>query len=52
MKDIGQKGNYVELLGSPSDNNAATRSNGFSTVLSQYPDFKKAGSQVANWDRT
>ena len=52
VKDIGQKGNYVELLGSPSDNNAATRSNGFNTVLSQYQDLKKVGSQVANWDRT
>ena len=52
VKDIGQKGNYVELLGAPSDNNAATRSNGFNTVLSQYPDLKKAGSQVASWDRT
>ena len=52
VKDVGQKGNYVELLGAPSDNNAATRSNGFNTVLSQYPDLKKAGSQVANWDRT
>ena len=52
VKDIGQKGNYVELLGSPSDNNAATRSNGFNTMLSQYQDLKKVGSQVANWDRT
>ncbi len=52
VKDIGQKSNYVELLGSPSDNNAATRSNGFNTVLSQYPNLKKVGSQVANWDRT
>ena len=52
VKDMGEKGNYVELLGSPSDNNAATRSNGYSTVLSQYPDLKKVGSQVANWDRT
>ena len=52
VKDVGQKGNYVELLGAPSDNNAATRSNGFSTVLSQYPDLKKVGSQVANWIRT
>ena len=52
VKDVGQKGNYVELLGAPSDNNAATRSNGFNTVLSQYPDLKKAGSQVASWDRT
>ena len=52
VKDVGQKANYVELLGSPSDNNAATRSNGFSTVLSQYDGLKKVGSQVGNWDRT
>lgn len=52
VKDVGQKGNYVELLGAPSDNNAATRSNGFNSVLSQYADLKKAGSQVANWKRT
>ena len=52
VKDVGQKGNYVELLGAPSDNNAATRSNGYETVLSQYDDLKKVGSQVANWDRT
>ncbi len=52
VKNIGQKGRYVELLGSPSDNNAATRSNGFETVLSQYDGLDKVGSQVANWDRT
>ena len=52
VKAVGQKGDYVELLGSPSDNNAATRSNGFDTVLSQYDDLHKSGSQVANWDRT
>ena len=52
VKDVGQKGDYVELLGSPSDNNAATRSNGYDTVLSQYDNLKKVGSQVGNWDRT
>ena len=52
VKSVGQKGNYVELLGAPSDNNAATRSNGYDTVLSQYDNLKKVGSQVANWDRT
>ncbi|HTJ92093.1 MAG TPA: D-ribose ABC transporter substrate-binding protein [Pararobbsia sp.] len=51
-KDMGSKGTYVELLGAPSDNNAATRSNGYKSVLSQYPDLKLVGSQVANWDRT
>jgi len=52
VKVVGHKGNYVELLGSPSDNNAATRSNGYETVLSQYDGLVKVGSQVANWDRT
>jgi erythritol transport system substrate-binding protein len=52
VESIGEKGNYVELLGNPSDNNAATRSNGYATVLSQYDGLKKVGSQVANWDRT
>ncbi|WP_062234444.1 D-ribose ABC transporter substrate-binding protein [Aureimonas sp. N4] len=51
VETVGDKGNYVELLGAPSDNNAATRSNGYKTVLSQYPDLKLVGSDVANWDR-
>ena len=52
VKAIGDKGNYVELLGNPSDNNAATRSNGYKSVLSQFEGLKKVGEQVANWDRT
>lgn len=52
VKVMGDKGKYVELFGAPSDNNAATRSNGYKTVLSQYPDLNKAASEVANWDRT
>ncbi len=52
VEAMGNKGKFVELVGAPSDNNAATRSNGFKTVLSQYPDLGKAGSEVANWDRT
>ena len=49
---MGDKGTYVELFGNPADNNAATRSNGYETVLSQYPDLKKVGKEVADWDRT
>jgi erythritol transport system substrate-binding protein len=52
VKLHGEKGVYVELLGNPSDNNAATRSNGYETVLSQFDGLKKAGQQVGNWDRT
>lgn len=49
---VGDSGNYIELFGAPSDNNAATRSNGYETVLSQYPDLVKVAKDVANWDRT
>jgi erythritol transport system substrate-binding protein len=52
VQSVGDKGNYVELFGNPADNNAATRSNGYETVLTQYPDLKKVGKEVANWDRT
>lgn len=52
VEAIGETGNYVELFGNPADNNAATRSNGYETVLTQYPDLVKAGREVANWDRT
>lgn len=52
VEDMGEKGDYVELFGNPADNNAATRSNGYTTVISQYPDLKKVGQEVANWDRT
>ncbi len=52
VQAMGEKGKYVELLGAPSDNNAATRSNGYETVLSQYPDLEKVGQDVANWNRT
>ncbi|ERT92434.1 hypothetical protein P041_02994 [Brucella sp. 04-5288] len=52
VESVGDKGKYVELFGAPSDNNAATRSNGYETVLSQYPDLVRVGKDVANWDRT
>lgn len=52
VEDMGEKGTYVELFGNPADNNAATRSNGYTTVISQYPDLKQVGKEVANWDRT
>ncbi|SNY96980.1 D-ribose ABC transporter substrate-binding protein [Halomonas sp. hl-4] len=51
-EQLGGEGRYIELQGPPSDNNAATRSNGYETVLSQYPDIRREASDVANWDRT
>lgn len=52
VTQMKEAGNYIELFGAPSDNNAQTRSNGFETVISQYPDLVEAGQEVANWDRT
>ncbi|MFG6178099.1 D-ribose ABC transporter substrate-binding protein [Halomonas sp. THAF12] len=52
VQTVGDGADYVELKGAPSDNNAATRSNGYETVLSQYPSLERVGVDVANWDRT
>lgn len=49
---VGDSAKYVEFFGNPSDNNAATRSNGYNTVLSQYSGLEKVAQEVANWDRT
>lgn len=52
VESVGDSGKFVELFGNPADNNAATRSNGYETVLTQYPDLDKVAQEVANWDRT
>ena len=52
IKVAGTKGKYAELFGLPSDNNAATRANGYKSVISQFPQWKKVAQQTANWDRT
>lgn len=49
---VGDEAKYVEFFGNPADNNAATRSNGYETVISQYPGLEKVAQEVANWDRT
>lgn len=52
VETVGDAGNFVEFFGNPADNNAATRSNGYKTVISQYPDLVQVAEEVANWDRT
>lgn len=49
---VGDSAKYVEFFGNPSDNNAATRSNGYNTVLSQFTGLEKVAQETANWDRT
>ncbi len=51
VRQVGDKGEYVELLGHPTDNNARVRSDAYAAVLSQYPDLKLVQQEVGNWDR-
>jgi erythritol transport system substrate-binding protein len=52
VKLLGEKGDYVELIGKETDTNAGVRSHGYNDVLSQYPDLKKVAAQSANWSQT
>jgi erythritol transport system substrate-binding protein len=51
VKAMGSKGEYVELFGQPTDNNAKVRSDAYHAVIDQYPDLKLAQKETANWDR-
>ncbi len=51
VKAMGSKGNYVELFGQPTDNNAKVRSDAYHAVVDQYPDLKMVQRETANWDR-
>ena len=52
VKLMGEKGNYVELLGKESDTNAGIRSQGYHDVIDDYPDLKMVAQQSANWSQT
>ncbi|WP_343612916.1 D-ribose ABC transporter substrate-binding protein [Novosphingobium sp.] len=49
---LGEKGDYVELVGKESDTNAAIRSKGFHQVLDQYPALHLTARQSANWSQS
>ena len=51
VKAMGGKGNYVELFGNPTDNNAGVRSDAYHAVIDAIPDFKLLQKETANWDR-
>jgi erythritol transport system substrate-binding protein len=51
VKATGGKGKYVELVGLSTDDNAPVRSNGYKTVLSQYPDMQLLQQETADWDQ-
>ena len=49
---MGEKGNYIELVGRESDTNAAIRTRGYHDVLDKYGAIKLVGRQSANWSQT
>src|SRR6201991_2800043 len=51
VKLMGEKGNYVELVGKESDTNAGIRSKGYHDVIDSYPDMKMVAQQSANWSQ-
>ena len=52
VEQMGEKGEYAELLGKESDTNAGVRSGAFHEVIDQYPDMKMVAQQTANWEQT
>ena len=52
VKLMHDKGNYVELVGKESDTNAKVRSQGFHSIIDQYPGMKMVARQSADWSQT
>lgn len=52
VKLMGEKGNYVELLGREADLNAGIRSKGYHDVIDEYTEMKMVAQQSANWSQT
>ncbi len=52
VEQVGEKGQYAELLGILGDNNTYNRSKGFHSVVDRYPDLKMVAQQTAGFDRT
>ena len=48
---MGEKGNYVELVGREADINAGVRSKGYHDVIDKYPNMKMVARQSANWSQ-
>ncbi|MCW0481779.1 D-ribose ABC transporter substrate-binding protein [Gaoshiqia sediminis] len=51
VKQMRQKGRYVEILGLVGDNNTWNRSNGFHSVVDEFPELVMVAQQSADFDR-
>jgi len=52
VKQVGEAGKYVELLGIVADTNTWNRSKGFHSVVDRFPGLKMVAQQSAEFDRT
>lgn len=52
VKLMGEKGDFVELVGKESDTNAGIRSKGYHDVIDEFPEMKMVAQQSANWSQT
>lgn len=51
VRQVGERGRYVELLGLVGDNNTWNRSRGFHSVVDRYPGLRMVAQQSAEFDR-
>jgi ABC-type sugar transport system substrate-binding protein len=51
VEEVGEAGNYVEILGLVGDNNTWNRSKGFHSVVDRFPKLKMVAQQSADFDR-
>jgi len=51
VRSLDKAGNYVEILGLVGDNNTWNRSNGFHSVVDEFPDLHMLAQQSADFDR-
>ncbi len=49
---MGEKGKWVELVGKESDTNAGVRSQGYHSIIDQYPDMEMVARETSNWSQT
>jgi ribose transport system substrate-binding protein len=52
VEQVGEEGEFAELLGILGDNNTHNRSKGFHSVVDRYPGLKMVAQQSAGFDRT
>ncbi len=51
VRQLNKTGNYVEILGLVGDNNTWNRSDGFHSVVDEFPGLKMLAQQTADFDR-